>query len=234
MASKGALGPRERLALHGAEVLSDAELVCVLLGTGCADEPVAVLAERLLHDAGGLQALARSSPRELAARRGVGTSKAARLLAAVELGRRLGAVRLSPERPLSSSRDVDRALRPRLAVAEREHFVAVALDSKNRPILQLDIAIGGLAACALTPADVFRPLLRHAAASAVFAHNHPSGECAPSDQDIAMTERLARTGELVGVAVLDHLIVGREGYFSFLDAGLLRARGAHGSDRPSG
>src|SRR5690606_18345940 len=118
-------------------------------------------------------------------------------------------------------RDVDAAMRPRLANADVEHFIAIALDAKNRPVAEISIARGGLAACPVSPADVFRALLREAAAGVVFVHNHPSGEPSPSAEDVALTDRLRRAGELLGVTVLDHVIIGREGYFSFLDAGLL-------------
>ncbi|MCZ7678700.1 MAG: hypothetical protein M5U28_07985 [Sandaracinaceae bacterium] len=142
-------------------------------------------------------------------------------MAAVELGRRVVTRPLPRGARVGSSRDVDAAMRPRLAAADVEHFIAIALDAKNRPIGEIEIARGGLSACPVSPADVFRALLREAAAGVVFVHNHPSGEPSPSADDVALTERLRRAGELIGVRVLDHLVIGREGYFSFLDAGLL-------------
>nr|MDQ3036012.1 JAB domain-containing protein [Myxococcota bacterium] len=123
---------------------------------------------------------------------------------------------------IESSRDVDALLRVRLAGAESERFIALPTDAKNRVIAELTIARGGLSACPVAPSDVFRAILREAASAVVFAHNHPSGDASPSADDIALTDRLVRAGALLGVRVLDHVIVGREGYFSFVDAGLLR------------
>jgi DNA repair protein RadC len=217
-------GPRERLGSVGAEGLSDAELLALLLGTGARQEPVTVLATRLLHELGGLAALGQLGPGALAEWPGVGPTKAGRIAAAVELGRRVVTRPLDRGARITSSRDIDAALRPRYGQADVEHFVAVALDAKNRPIRELVIARGGLSACPVSPSDVFRALLREAAAGVVFVHNHPSGEPSPSAEDVALTDRLRRAGELLGVAVLDHVILGRDGYFSFLDAGLLPAR----------
>jgi DNA repair protein RadC len=216
-------GPRERLARVGVESLSDAELVALLLGTGARGVPVEVLAASVLAERGGLVGLERAGLGALAARVGLGESKACRLLAAVEVGRRVGAVPLVRGMRLGSSRDIDAALRPRLARAEVEHFLAIPLDAKNRPTGELRIATGGQSVCPVAPSDVFRALLREAASAVIFVHNHPSGDPAPSREDQLITERLVRGGELLGVRVLDHVIIAREGYFSFLDAGLLRA-----------
>lgn len=214
-------GPRERLRAVGSEGLSDAELLAVLLGTGGRREPVGVLASRVLHELGGIAALSRLGTGALEQLPGVGPTKASRIVAAVELGRRVVTRPLTRGARIGSSRDVDAAMRPRLADADVEHFIAIALDAKNRPIGELAIARGGLSACPVSPADVFRALLREAASGVIFVHNHPSGEPSPSPDDLAITERLRKAGEILGVRVLDHIIIGREGYFSFLDAGLL-------------
>ena len=220
------VGPRERLAMHGASVLSDAELLAVLLGTGSSAAPVGVVAAQLLECAGGLHALGQWSARELERQRGVGGSKALRLMAALELGTRVALRPLSRNAALGSSRDVDAALRPRLRRDAREHFIAIPVDARNRPLAEIEVAIGGLTACCVSPADVFRPVVRQAAVGVLFAHNHPSGESVPSEEDAQVTQRLCRAGLLLGVQVLDHLILGHEGYFSFLDAGLLPVEAA--------
>jgi DNA repair protein RadC len=231
-----AQGPRERLALSGVQALSDAELVALLLGTGTVAEPVHVAALRVLERAGGVAGLERMALHELERQAGIGPTKAGRVRAAFELGRRAATRPLARARPILHSRDVDAALRPRLRGQPREHFFAIALDAKNRPLAQLEIAVGGLTACCISPADVFRPLVREAAVSVIFAHNHPSGEAVPSDEDVRLTQRLCRAGELVGVRVLDHLVLGEAAYFSFLDAGMiLQPPGSIGSqalDRP--
>ena len=214
-------GPRERLALHGRAALSDAELLSVLLGTGSAGLPVGLVAGQLLAQAGSLHGLARLSLVELEAQSGVGVTKACRLLAAVELGARSHSRPLARRRPIASSRDVAAALTPRFASEQREHFLALALDAKNQPLSQLTIAIGGLTACAVLPADVFRPVLQAAAVSVIFVHNHPSGDPTPSEADLAITERLCRAGAVLGISVLDHVVLGGADYFSFADAGIL-------------
>lgn len=215
------VGARERMRAVGSEGLSDAELLAVLLGTGARSEPVGVLASRLLHELGGIAALRRVGVGTLEQLSGVGPGKASRILAAIELGRRVVSRPLPRRARIGSSREVYAALRPRLGDADTERFLAIALDAKNRPVAELEIARGGLSACPVSPADVFRALLREAAAGVVFVHNHPSGEPSPSSEDVALTERLRRAGDLLGVRVLDHVIIGREGWFSFLDAGLL-------------
>lgn len=215
-------GPRERLARYGPEALGEADLLAVVLGTGTEGEPVMALAEALLREAGGLRALARQGASALASRPGIGIGKATRVLAAIELGRRsLGGPSAHLAR-VASSADVDRMFRPRLSHAEVEHFVAVALDARNRVLREVLIAKGGIAACPVAPGDVFRTLLREAAASTVLVHNHPSGDPTPSSDDLALTARLVAAGDLVGIRVHDHVIVAQGGYQSLLDLGLLR------------
>ncbi len=180
-------GARERLAQVGAECLSDAELVALLLGTGSRDESVTVLAARLLASGGGLTGLARMRLGELKRLPGLGEGKACRLLGAFELGRRLVSQPLTRGRKITSSVDVFEALGPRLASAEVERFVAIPLDARNRPLGEIVVAVGGLALCPVSPADVFRALLREAASAVIFVHNHPSGEPTPSADDLALT-----------------------------------------------
>ena len=216
-----AQGPRERLALYGEQTLSDVELIAVLLGTGAPGEPVGVVAARLLARGGGLHGLRRAGLSALSKEPGVGLGKACRLRAALELGARSQGTRLDPRAPLRSSADVVAAVGPRLRSETRELFLALALDAKNRPLAELLVAVGGLSACAVSPAEVFRLVLREPAAGVIFVHNHPSGEPAPSPEDVAVTKRLAAAGALLGLRVLDHVILGDPGHFSFLDAGLL-------------
>jgi DNA repair protein RadC len=217
------LGPRERLILSGEQTLSDADLLAVLLGSGCARDPVAVVAQRLIEQCGGLAGLRRAGLSAMGACAGIGLIKACRLRASIELGMRVHARPLHPRTPITCSRDVADALGPRLRDAAREHFYALALDAKNRPVAEILVAVGGLTACAVTPADVFRMVLREPAASVVFVHNHPSGEPSPSPEDVTVTDRLRQAGSVLGLKVLDHVIVARDGHFSFLDAGLLAA-----------
>jgi DNA repair protein RadC len=215
-------GPREKLAARGAESLSDGELVAVLLGTGTRAEPVPALAEKLLLRAGGLHGLARAGARELASLAGVGASKAARICAALELGRRATSMPLPAGVRLTSSHEVFQVFGPQLAQLSHEELWAVALDARQRVLTRVLLSRGGVSGCALQPADVFRPLVREAASAVILVHNHPSGVCEPSAEDLGFTERLARVGELLGIFLLDHVIVSREGYFSCLDTGHYR------------
>ena len=170
-------GPREKLASYGVDHLSDGELIAILLGTGSRNEPVPALAERLLLRAGGLRGLAQAGSAELAQVTGVGFGKAARIVAALELGRRAGALPLVRGARLSSSEDVFRAFGPLLGALRHEELWAVALDARQRVLTRLLLARGGVSGCALSPADVFRPLLREAASAVILVHNHPSGTC---------------------------------------------------------
>jgi DNA repair protein RadC len=210
----------------GAEGLGDEELVAIVLGTGTARDPVGAVAARVLARTADIGGLERLGARRLAEIPGVGPGKAARLVAAVELGKRARGRPLPPGSSVGSSRDIDAALRGRLAGADQEHFLALPLDAKNRVLGELRLAMGGLTSCPVAPGDAFRAILREAAVSVIFVHNHPSGDPAPSADDIALTGRLERAGQLLGVHVLDHVIIAGEGYFSFLDAGLLPHHGA--------
>jgi len=215
-------GPRERLLRFGPEALGEAELLAVVLGTGSEGEPVLALAESLLREAGGLRHLVRLGAGALARRPGIGSGKATRILAGIELGRRALGPPAAHLARIGSSADVDRMFRPRLSHAEVEHFIVLALDARNRVLRELLLAKGSVSSCPVAPAEVFRALLREAAVSAVLVHNHPSGDPTPSSEDVGLTQRMVEAGELVGVRVHDHVIVAREGYQSLLDLGLVR------------
>ncbi len=213
-------GPRERLVRGGAHHLDDDELLAVLLGTGCAAEPVGRLANRLLTENDGLAGLAQLAAPSLARTRGIGETKAARIAAAIELGRRAARVE-PPPTALRTADDVDLLLRPRLAHLEVEHFLAIALDSRHRVVRELWISKGTMTSCVVSVADVFRQLLREAAPAVVFAHNHPSGDAEPSLDDLELTRRLVAAADLLGVHVVDHVVVAREGYRSLRECGLM-------------
>lgn len=215
-------GPREKLSEQGVESLSDVELIAILLGTGTHKEPVSMLAQRMLTEVGGLARLARAGLRQLASMRGVGAGKSARILAALELGRRSASKPLERGHRIGSSEDVYRAFGPMLATQQHEELWAIALDARQCVLARLQVARGGLSACPVSLGDVFRPLLREGASATVVVHNHPSGVADPSPEDLAFTERLAQAGELLGIFLLDHIIVAADGYFSCLDAGLYR------------
>jgi DNA repair protein RadC len=213
-------GPREQLISRGVESLSDTELLTVLVGTGRVGEGAALLATRLMKDAGGLWGLRRMSAAELAGLSGIGPAKAARLAAAFEAGLRALTFPDEHSAPLSNSEAVFARYGRPLMANRVECFVVVSVDAKNRPRAQREIARGGRTTCQVDPAEVFRHLLSESASGALFLHNHPSGDPAPSPQDLELTERLVAAGSLLDIRILDHLVVGNGRYTSLRDAGL--------------
>lgn len=213
--------PRERLASVGVRSLSDSELIALILGTGTSTEPISQFAQRLVDEHGGIIGLARLGLGELAAIRGLSHGKASRLIAALEFGRRSLCLPLPRGTRIGSSKDLDAALRPRFAALEVEEFHVISLDARNRILGETRVGVGSTTYCPVSPSDVFRVALRAGAVGIVVAHNHPSGDPSPSPEDIDLTIRLVRAGEVLGVRVLDHVIIGRDGTFSFLDSGMM-------------
>jgi DNA repair protein RadC len=219
MAVREGKGPRELILEGGAESLSDRELLAAVLGTGCSGTPVGDLAEVLLRD-GSLEALARSNPAELRRMRGLGLARACQLLAAFEIGRRAFGRAGSVERPIRTPQDL-LPLVQHYAAARKEHFLAVLLNTRHLPIGVELISVGSLNASIVHPREVYRPAILAAAASVILVHNHPSGDTAPSEDDLEITQRLVRVGEMTGIEVLDHVILGAGSPFSFREAGLI-------------
>lgn len=213
--------PRERLRTLGPAALSDAEVLALILGTGGRDG-VLSLAARVLAAVGGPAGLARATERELARVAGMGPAKAAEVVAALELGRR-AARGLAAERPqIWRPADAAALLTPRLAHLEREESVALILDRRHRVLREASIGIGGVAHSPMEPREVFAAALREPGAAAVIvAHNHPSGEATPSADDVAITRRLARGADLIGLEFIDHLIVAARGWISLVEAGAI-------------
>ena len=214
------LRPRERLLEAGPSTLSDGELLALLLGIGSREKTAVELAGEVISEAGGLHGLYDVNAHELMEVNGIGEAKACIILAAVELGRRIGQVR-NPGRPMiSSPADVDRLLRGRIANLDRENFVVVLLNTKNEVIGTPLISVGTLSASLVHPREVFKPAIRASAASVVLAHNHPSGKVELSSEDREVTRRLVESAKILGIEVLDHVIVG-DGYYSMKEHGML-------------
>jgi len=212
--------PRERLLELGASALSDGEILAIVLGTGHrrAGSALAV-ARSLLAAFDDLRGALGAPIAELASVAGVGQVRAARLHAIAELARRVHVEKLAPGIVLSSSSAVHAHFGPLLADEKRESFYGVLLDGKNRVMSKVRISQGSLGASLVHPREAFRPAVREAAAAVLFVHNHPSGDPTPSAEDRRITERLRRAGEVMGITVLDHVVVGRTGYWSFADNG---------------
>ena len=214
------LRPRERLLEAGPSALSDGELLGLLFGIGSREKTAVELAGEVISEADGLHGLYDISVHELTQINGIGEAKACIILAAVELGRRIGQVR-NPGRPvISSPADVERLLRGRIANLDRENFVVVLLNTKNEVIETSTVSIGTLGASLVHPREVFKPAVRASAASVILAHNHPSGKVEPSQEDREVTRRLGEAADILGIEVLDHVIVG-DGYYSMKEHGML-------------
>jgi DNA repair protein RadC len=215
--------PREKLVRVGADALGDNELVAVVLGSGQRTRSALELANAVLDDVGGLHRLARASHDGLCRVPGVGAAQAARLMAAVELGRR---TLLQPpvDRPqLRSPRDTAGYLLPRFSARPVEHFGLVLLDVRCRVIRTALLSVGTIDATTVHPREVFREATVAGASSVVLFHNHPSGDPAPSPDDVRLTARLVRAGEVMGIDVIDHLILADDRYYSFRESGGLGA-----------
>lgn len=209
--------PRERLMFLGAEQLTDDELLALVLGSGAAQP----LARRLLDLTGGPQGLRRAGQAALCALSGVGSARACQIKAALELGRRA----LAPDQLLGlqvrAPADIAAVLGIEMGFAEQEAVHVFGLDARHRVRCRHVAAVGQIDKVVVNPSDVFRPLVREGMAAVIVAHNHPSGVAAPSDEDEHLTRRLAQTGKLLGIPLLDHVIVSKNGFYSFADHDLL-------------
>ena len=200
--------PRERLLDFGPSALSDAELLAVLLRTGRRGRGAVVEANALLVAAGGLPELARWEAAELLAVDGIGPAKAATILASLELGHRIARSHLRESEILGDPEVVGEYLVRRLQVERREVFGFLTVDGRHRLIRSHEHSLGTRTQAPVDPAEVFRKALHDGAAAVLLYHNHPSGQIEPSRDDLELTRRLVRGGEVLGVAVHDHVIVG--------------------------
>lgn len=206
---------------HGPGALSHAELLAILLRTGTKDESSVHLAQRILNESGGLRRLAESDWEELTRIRGIGPAKALQLQASIELGRRVARSLLPDTVKITCPQDAADLLMEELRHLREEHFVCLFLNTKNHVIGRQTLSIGSLSASIVHPREVFRAAIRRSSASILCAHNHPSGDPTPSPEDIALTRRLAEAGELLGIELLDHLVIGDNRYMSLKETGCL-------------
>jgi DNA repair protein RadC len=215
--------PREKLRSNGAQTLSDTELLAIVLRIGNASTGESAIdhARLLLSQFEGLKGIEAASPAELENIKGIGPAKVAQLKASFEIGRRLANHRWESGQPLRSSEDVFQHFRHELEKEKRELFYVVLLNNKNKKLRDVKISEGSLTASLVHPREVFNPVIRDSAAAVIFVHNHPSGDPAPSQEDIDITRRLKEVGEVMGVRVLDHVVIGHDRYFSFSDRGML-------------
>jgi DNA repair protein RadC len=214
--------PRERLWALGAAALTTAELLAILLGTGCGGASVLEVAGRLLDVGdGSLRRLARRPGAELLRAQGIGPTKAARLLAAFELGSRLSREERPPVQRIREPDDVARLFQDRLRDLQVEEFHLIALDSQSQVLREVLVTRGLLNSSLVHPREVFRAAIAEAAAGIIVVHNHPSGDPTPSAEDRAVTQQLAAAGRLLDLPLYDHVIIAGDRFVSFATAGLL-------------
>lgn len=213
--------PRERLSRYGAEALSTAELLAILLRTGTAREGAVAVAERLLSGNGSLKALANAALEEMMRTPGVGRVKAIEIKAAMELGKRLCAFTEDAMPTIRSAQDVVNLLMADMRHLPREEFRILLLTTRCQVMAVKTISVGTLNGSLVHPREVFREAIARASHSLICAHNHPSGDPSPSPDDIAITRRLVEAGRLIDIEVLDHVIIGSRGSLSLKEKGLM-------------
>ena len=210
--------PREKMAANGAAVLTDAELIAILLRTGTAEKSAIDIASEMTADGGLYKRLAGITRlNELTNIKGLGQAKAATVLAALEIGRRIASAKPIEKIHLSCPQDVADFLMPRLRYAAKEQFVVILLNSKNKVIGTEVVSEGSLSSSVVHPREVYAPAMLHHAAAIMVAHNHPSGDPKPSFEDEEITRMLSRSGKVLGIPMIDHVIIGDGNYYSFLE-----------------
>ena len=214
--------PREKLNSQGRRALSDAELIAILIGSGSRNESAVELSKRILHHyENDLQRLGKVSVSELSRFKGIGEAKAISIIAALELGRRRNETDIKVPETITGSNSVYQVLRRHLVDLNHEEFWILLLSRSCKIIAKELISKGGLSGTVADPKIIFSIALQHQASSIILAHNHPSGNLKPSQQDIDLTRKIHQAGKILDIGVLDHLIITDGGFYSFADEGLL-------------
>jgi DNA repair protein RadC len=213
--------PREKLFKHGAEFLSEAELLAILIGSGVNGITALDVAKRLLMDHHDLAELSCSNYNELTRMKSIGFATAARLIACFEIGRRVETDRSRLSKRMTCPSELANYFQPQMRLLKKEVFKVVLLDSGNRMIKDVNITQGTLNASLVHPREVFKAAIDCLAAGIILIHNHPSGDPFPSEQDKQITQQLQQAGQVMGIPVIDHLIIANTGYFSFANQGII-------------
>ena len=214
--------PRERLLKYGADVLSDSELLAILLRTGTKDMSVLAIASELVsRDEKGLAGIAECIPQELASCKGIGMAKACQIAAAVEIGKRLATRPREKRIAVTDSLALSRIFMEDMRYYKKEFMKVLLLNAKGEIISIESVAVGDLCSTVIHPREVFQFAVRKGAAAIALVHNHPSGDPTPSKADIDITKRLVESGKILGIMVVDHIIIGDGIYVSFRDKNLM-------------
>jgi DNA repair protein RadC len=215
------LRPRERLAKEGPAGLSTAELLAIVLRTGFQAGTAIDLAAQLLSRFNGLKGLLEASVEELSTTKGIGPAKAAQIKAALEVGRRVAATAATDKPVIKCPGDVSGLMMEKMRHYDREHFVVLHLNTKNQVVAEDTVSIGSLNASLVHPRELFKNAIKKSAAALILVHNHPSGDPSPSREDIDVTRRLTEAGQLLGIEILDHVVIGDLKYVSLKEKGII-------------
>ncbi|WP_411787843.1 RadC family protein [Halobacillus rhizosphaerae] len=213
--------PRERLIELGSPHLSNQELLAILLGSGSRNESVMDLSQRLLVHFEGIMLLKDATIEELTSIRGIGLAKAVLIISAIELGKRMQQMKPAERYMIRSPEDGADFVMEEMRDLKQEHFICLFLNTKNQVLHRQTIFIGSLNASIVHPREVFKEAVKRSAASIICAHNHPSGDPTPSQEDIHVTRRLQECGKMIGIELLDHLVIGDRKFISLKEKGYL-------------
>lgn len=213
--------PRERLHAYGAQALTTAELIAILIRVGTRERSAVSLGEFLLAHFGNIKGIASASIEELSKIKGLGPAKAAEIKAAIEFGNRLSLFTEDVRPAIGGPRDVANLLMPDLRYLKKETLKSILMDTKNRVLSIKTVSIGDLSSSIVHPREVFKDAIIASAASLIVAHNHPSGDPTPSADDVAVTKRLMDAGVIIGIDLLDHIVIGDGKFVSLKERGLI-------------
>lgn len=212
--------PREKLLAKGKQALSDAELIAILIGSGSRNESAVGLSKRILQSTNNkLTELSKLSIAQLIDFKGIGEAKAISILAAMELGRRRRSADVMDRKKISSSKDVFEIFQSDVADSQYEEFWILLLNRANKIMKKVKISDGGVSGTVADPKRIFRAALDNMASAIILCHNHPSGNITPSNADVKLTTKIVKGAEYFDIAVLDHIIIGDEKFYSFADDG---------------
>jgi len=211
--------PRETLLKKGETYLSDSELLAILINNGTRDKSAIILAREIIETSDGIRNLSNITVEELSKIKGIGLAKACRIISALELGRRVSVASEMQKFKISSPQDIGNVYMEELRYKKKEIFRVVLLNTKNVIIGSKDISEGSLNASIVHPREVFLEAIKKSANKMILMHNHPSGDPTPSSEDINITKRLISAGQIVGIEILDHVIIGDGSFYSFKENG---------------
>ncbi|CAM3973289.1 DNA repair protein RadC [Flavobacterium antarcticum] len=213
--------PREKLMLKGKQVLSDAELLAILIGSGSRNESAVDLSKRILSKVENLKALGRMTFKQLTEFKGIGEAKAVTILAAMELGRRRGSEEEVELKKITSSKSVYDIMQPFIGELPHEEFWVLYLSNSNKVMYKSQLSKGGITGTVVDSRIVFKTAFEQNAVSIILCHNHPSGILQASHADKQITKKIKEAGKLLEINILDHLIITNAGYLSFADEGMM-------------